>query len=47
MPRFLSRWESVAKHCNSLEETELVDKVKSLAERCKNGVHLYLKFIGD
>jgi hypothetical protein len=47
MPRFLSEWELVAKHCESTDETELVKKVRGLAERCKESVHLYLKFIGD
>lgn len=47
MSRFLSEWETVAKHCKSIEEVELIDKIKSLAIRCEKGVHLYLKFIGD
>jgi len=47
IPRFLSQWEIVAKHSNSFEEADLVGKVQALAERCRNGVHLYLKFIGD
>lgn len=47
MPRFLSEWEAAAKHCKSSDEADLVGKVKSLAVRCKDGMHLYLKFIGD
>ena len=47
MPRFLLEWEIVAKHCKSTEETDLVNEIRVLAERCENGVHLYLKFIGD
>ncbi len=47
IPRFLSQWEILASHSRSLEEAELVDKVKKLAERCADGVHLYVKFIGD
>src|SRR5882672_9263198 len=47
MPRFLSEWETLAKHSKSAEETKVVDEVKTLAERCAGGVHLYLKFIGD
>lgn len=47
MPRFLSEWEVMIKHCKSADETALVEEVKSLAERCKAGVHLYLEFIGD
>ena len=47
MTRFLSEWQSAAKHCESAEEKELVNRVKALAQRCEDGVHLYLKFIGD
>jgi hypothetical protein len=47
MPRFLSEWEALAKHCESAEETELVNEIKALAERCQGAVHLYIKFIGD
>lgn len=47
MSRFLAEWEIVAKHCKSTEETDIVNKIKTLAERCKESVHLYLKFIGD
>ena len=47
MSRFLSEWETLAKHSKSVEETKVVDDVKTLAERCAGGVHLYLKFIGD
>ena len=47
MPRFLAEWETLVKHSQSPEEAKLVDEIRSLAERCKGGVHLYLKFIGD
>jgi hypothetical protein len=47
MPRFLAEWEIVAQHGKTPEEARLIDEVKALAERCANGVHLYLKFIGD
>ena len=47
MPRFLSEWQTLAKNSTSAEETKIVDEVKTLAERCAEGVHLYLKFIGD
>lgn len=47
MPRFLAEWAELSKQSKSPEETKLVDDVIHLAERCKNAVHLYLKFVGD
>jgi hypothetical protein len=47
MPRFLKEWERLANQSKSPEEAKLVAEVKQLAERCADGVHLYLKFIGD
>ena len=47
MTRFLLEWQTIAKHSKSAEETKVVDEVRTLAERCAEGVHLYLKFIGD
>lgn len=47
MPRFLSAWQILAEHCTSAEESTVVNEIISLAKRCQNGVHLYLKFIGD
>ncbi len=47
MKRFLFEWASIASRCNTQEEKELVSKIASLALRCRDEVHLYLKFIGD
>jgi len=47
IPRFLAEWQVLAKNSNSLEEDKLVSEIKTMAERCQGGVHLYLKFIGD
>jgi hypothetical protein len=47
MPRFLAEWELVSKNGETQEEASLIAAVKDLAERCADGVHLYLKFIGD
>ena len=47
MPRFLSEWEGLLGKANSLEERDLITGVKVLAERCRDGAHLYIKFIGD
>jgi hypothetical protein len=47
VPYFLSAWQTVAQRTQNREEVKIVDEVKALAEECHNGVHLYLKFIGD
>lgn len=47
VPRFLSQWAVVMRHSQSAEERDLTRKIEFLAERCRDGVHLYLKFIGD
>ena len=47
MPRFLAEWEIVARRAKNTDETKLVAEIKRLAEKCADGLHLYLKFIGD
>ena len=47
MERFLSEWTSLASRCRTEEEKDLVSKIATLALRCRDEVHLYLKFIGD
>jgi len=47
MDRFLAEWSEVASKAQALEERELVSTVERLAHRCRNEVHLYIKFIGD
>jgi len=47
MPRFLAEWEIVTQHGKTPEEAKLIAEIKDLAERCADGVHMYLKFIGD
>jgi hypothetical protein len=47
MPRFLSEWQMLARYVQSPEEAKLVDEIRALAERCRDHVHLYLKFVGD
>jgi hypothetical protein len=47
MDQFLAEWKTVADRATTEEERVLVTGVGALAERCKAGVHLYLKFIGD
>ena len=47
IPRFLSAWQVVARQAENDEEATLVAEVRTLAKRCEDSVHLYLKFIGD
>jgi len=47
MERFISEWRNVVSKAENQEERELVSKIESLAHRCRNEVHVYLKFIGD
>ena len=47
IPRFLTAWHEMAKTSANPEEAKLIDQISALAERCEDGVHLYLKFIGD
>jgi hypothetical protein len=47
MPRFLTQWKILASHAQTPEQLRITEDVKELATRCKESVHLYLKFIGD
>ena len=48
MPRFLKEWAAVvSQRAKTTEEQALVASVESLARRCRDEVHVYLKFIGD
>jgi hypothetical protein len=47
MDRFLAEWADIATKANSPEEKVLVSAVEGFAHQCQEGVHLYLKFIGD
>ena len=47
MKRFIAEWASVASKARTEDESELVSKIESLAHRCRDEVHVYLKFIGD
>jgi hypothetical protein len=47
IPRFLVEWETLSQHSKSPDEAKLLADVRTLAERCADGVHLYLKFVGD
>src|SRR4051812_16087508 len=47
MNRFLSEWAGVVMKAQTSEETALVSAIETLARRCRDEIHLYLKFIGD
>jgi hypothetical protein len=47
IPRLLSSWETLVSQCQNPSELEIADRVKALAIRCREGVHTYLKFVGD
>jgi hypothetical protein len=47
MDRFLTEWAEVSWKARSPDERELISTIEKLAHRCRNEVHLYLKFIGD
>jgi hypothetical protein len=48
MARFLSEWAMIeAKATTNDEQAVLVSAVASMARRCRDEVHTYLKFIGD
>ena len=47
MQRFLAEWAEISLNAETPEERTLVREVEKLARRCDDGVHLYLKFVGD
>jgi len=47
MKRFLAEWDHMAQRATSREEQALAATIRAFAERCRDEVHLYLKFIGD
>ena len=47
MRRFLSEWAVVSQRATTAEEQALVGNVEALARRCRDEIHVYLKFIGD
>src|SRR5689334_13549659 len=47
MRGFLNEWAVVARRATTPDEHSLVDYVEKLARRCRDEVHVYLKFIGD
>jgi len=47
MDTFLTEWEKIHSEAKAQDEATAWSTVKQWANRCKNEVHLYLRFIGD
>jgi hypothetical protein len=45
--RFLSEWPQVAAKAGTLEERQLFSKIEELSRRCRDGIHLYIRFADD
>ena len=47
MKTFLAEWEAIKAEAITEQEMEAWKKTKVLAKKCRDEVHLYLRFIGD
>jgi len=47
METFLAEWEAIKTEAITEEDKQAWNNIKQLAERCRDEVHLYLRFIGD
>lgn len=47
MPLFLKEWAAISVKATTEDQQAIVLAVESLARRCRDEVHTYLKFIGD
>jgi hypothetical protein len=47
MKPFLTEWQRLRRSATRPDESLLLDAIESLALRCRDGVHLCLKFVGD
>jgi hypothetical protein len=47
MDSFLPEWARLYDRTKTVEEREHLKRIESLARRCRDEVHLYLKFVGD
>src|SRR5512135_69782 len=45
MRRFLLEWKDVTAKASTVEERELIARIEEFAIRCRDEVHLYLRFI--
>lgn len=47
MERLIPEWQSLADATKSAAEQRVVASILKLARQCQDGVHLYLKFMGE
>jgi hypothetical protein len=47
METFLAEWENIRDDAKTQDEVAAWSSVKTFATKCKNDVHLYLRFMGD
>jgi hypothetical protein len=47
MEPFVREWDRLISNCRDLEVRRLLTEVKRLATACQDGVHLYLRFVGE
>ncbi|MDH4226254.1 MAG: hypothetical protein OEV59_00670 [Deltaproteobacteria bacterium] len=47
MPQFISEWERLIKKTDVAEELKILEEILVLANKCKDDIHLYIKFYGD
>ena len=47
MPQFLREWVELEESTPNDDAVETIRAVRALAERCRDEVHLYLRFMGD
>lgn len=47
MRRFLHEWATLTQKASTADEQLLVSTIEAMARRCRDEVHIYLKFIGD
>lgn len=47
MKPFIAEWSRLIGECSDVELRHLLNAVRRLAASCEEGVHLYLRFVGE
>jgi len=47
MEPFLTEWHRLHERAQTVSEIQFLEQVEKLAQRCRDEMHLYLKFLGD
>ena len=47
MRLFLQEWDRLLQSVVDKDDAEFLLRIRTLAERCKSGPHIFLRFIGD